>query len=76
MGSGATTGLGMYPAKYSFNISSANCSGPAQPDFVVYNTSLAGLSTQASIIAYDNLYTAVRETCLRPTGPTTLAARS
>lgn len=56
MGSGATTGLGMYPAKYSFSISSANCSGPGQPDFVVYNTSLMGLSTQASIIAYDNLY--------------------
>ena len=57
MGSGATTGLGMYPAKYSFDISSANCGAVAQPDFVVFNTSLAGLSTQASIIAYDNLYT-------------------
>ena len=56
MGSGATTGLGMYPAKYSFNINSANCGNASQPDFVVYNTSLTGLSTQASIVAYDNLY--------------------
>ena len=57
MGSGATAGLGVYPAKYSFDISSANCGSATQPDFVVYNTSLAGSSTQASIIAYDNLYT-------------------
>ncbi len=57
MGSGATVGLGMYPAKYSFALSSANCGSATQPDFVVYNTSLAGSSTQASIIAYDNLYT-------------------
>jgi hypothetical protein len=57
MGSGATVGLGMYPAKYSFAISSANCGSATEPDFVVYNTSLAGSSTQASIIAYDNLYT-------------------
>jgi hypothetical protein len=56
MGSGAKTGLGMFPAKYSFDFSGANCVGDGQPDFVVYNTSLAGLSTQASIIAYDNLY--------------------
>lgn len=57
MGSGATAGLGVFPAKYSFDISSANCGGATQPDFVVYNTSLAGSGTQASIIAYDNLYT-------------------
>ncbi len=57
MGVAAKTGLGMFPAKYSFNIGSANCVGAAQPDFVVYNTSVTGLSTQASILAYDNLYT-------------------
>jgi len=56
MGSGATVGLGMFPAKYSFATSSTNCSNATQPDFVVYNTSLAGSSMQASIIAYDNLY--------------------
>lgn len=57
MASDATTGLGMYPAKYSFDISSANCGSASQPDYVVFNTSLAGTSTKASIIAYDNLYT-------------------
>lgn len=61
MGSAATVGLGMYPAKFSFGVSTANCSSAASPDFVVYNTSLAGTgmagSTQASIVAYDNLYT-------------------
>ena len=61
LGSGATLGLGVYPAKFSFNISSANCGNAATPDFVVYSTSLAGSgvsgSTQASIVAFDNLYT-------------------
>ena len=57
MGSGATVGLGMYPAKYSFSISTASCGTATQPDFVVYNTSLTGSGTQASLIAYDNLYT-------------------
>jgi len=57
MGSGATAGLGVFPAKYSFGISAANCGSSTNPDFVVFNTGLAGSSTQASIIAYDNLYT-------------------
>src|SRR5208283_3315264 len=60
LGVGATAGLGIYPAKYSFTISSANCSNAATPDFAVYNTGLAGTgmlgSTQASIVAFDNLY--------------------
>jgi hypothetical protein len=57
MGSGATAGLGVYPAKFSFTTSSANCAAAATPDYVVYNAGLAGSGTQASIIAYDNLYT-------------------
>jgi hypothetical protein len=57
MGSGASAGLGVYPAKYSFLTNSANCGNAAQPDFVVYNTGLAGTSSAASVIAYDNLYT-------------------
>ncbi len=61
LGTNATVGLGMYPAKYSFDISSANCGDATSPDFVVYNTGLAGTgmmgSTQASIVAFDNLYT-------------------
>lgn len=51
-----TTGDGEYPAKFSFGISAANCDDQAPPDYVVFNTSLAGSSSQASIIAYDNLY--------------------
>lgn len=56
MGSGATAGLGVYPAKYSFTTTSANCAAAATPDYAVYNTGLTGSGTQASIMAYDNLY--------------------
>ena len=71
MGSGATVGAGNYPAKFSFDPTSAFCANPAppvgqQPDFVVYNTSLAGSGSQATIVAFDNLYTT---TCVG--GPTT-----
>jgi hypothetical protein len=60
MGSGATVGAGNYPAKFSFDTTSANCVTPAppvgqQPDYVVYNTGLSGSS--ANIVAYTNLYT-------------------
>jgi hypothetical protein len=57
MGKNATSGLGVFPAKYSFSPSGANCGNNASPDYVVYNTGLTGSSSQASIIAYDNLYT-------------------
>jgi hypothetical protein len=57
LGPNATVGAGNYPAKFSFNINSANCGGTAQPDFVVFNTSVNGSGTQASVVAYDNLYT-------------------
>ncbi len=58
-GNTPTVGAGNYPAKYSFSTgspSTANCDSAATPDFVVYNTTVGGTSTQASIIAYDNLY--------------------
>ncbi|MGA8676683.1 MAG: hypothetical protein WB621_15815 [Candidatus Acidiferrales bacterium] len=45
MGNVGTVGAGNYPAKYSFNAGAANCGTAAQPDFVVYNTSLAGSAT-------------------------------
>lgn len=51
LGSDATVGAGNYPAKYSFSLSKADCTN----DFVVYPTGLFG-STQASIVAYNNLY--------------------
>jgi hypothetical protein len=51
----ATVGSGNYPAKFSFNPTSANCETPAppvgqQPDFVVYNTSLQGSSSNVPFI--------------------------
>ena len=57
LGSGATVGATNYPAKYGFQGTTATCAGGAtQPDFVVYGTGLAGSATQASIVAYDNIY--------------------
>src|SRR5579872_655705 len=55
LGPNATVGAGNYPAKFSFDITTANCGNAAQPDFVVFNTSVS-TSGQASIVAYDNLY--------------------
>ena len=57
MGSGATVGAGNYPAKFSFNETTASCAS----DFIVYNTGLLGSSGsggQPSILAYNNVYTA------------------
>jgi hypothetical protein len=47
------TGLadGQYPAKYPFATTTASCS-----DYVVYPTGAAGSTTQATIIAFTNLY--------------------
>jgi hypothetical protein len=45
MGPSAKAGAGVYPAKFSFDPASANCATDPQPDFVVYNTSLAGITT-------------------------------
>ena len=56
LGSGASVGAGNYPAKFSFLTSTANCASATQPDFVVYGTGLVGSGTQASVVAYDNLY--------------------
>ena len=52
LGSGATVGAGSFPAKYSFDISSASCSS----DYVVFNTGLAGGASQPTIMAYNNPY--------------------
>jgi len=56
LGTNATVGIGMFPAKFSFGETSANCGNVPSPDFVVYNTGVTGTSAQASIVAYDNLY--------------------
>src|ERR1700722_10059758 len=52
LGAGAGVGAVNFPAKFSFNSGVANCGS----DYVVYSTGLAGSGTQASLIAYNNLY--------------------
>jgi len=52
----ATAGAGNYPAKFSFDITTANCASSGTPDFTVFSTGISGGPTQASIVAYDNLY--------------------
>jgi hypothetical protein len=52
LGSGGIVGAGQYPAKFPFGTTTASCAN----DFVVYNTGLAGSSSQPTIIAYSNLY--------------------
>jgi hypothetical protein len=49
-GNNGTTGLGNYPA--TFTSTSASCA----TDFALYNTGLAGSGSQASLIAYNQLY--------------------
>ena len=56
LGSGANAGPGVYPAKYSFQITTATCASGAKPDYVVFSTGLLGTSSQASVVAFDNLY--------------------
>jgi hypothetical protein len=52
LGSGGSLGLGNYPAKFSFSTSAASCA-----DWIVYGTGLPGSATQATILAFNNLYT-------------------
>lgn len=56
LGSGASVGAGNFPAKYTFQITTANCANAGTPDYVVFTTGLVGSSTQASVVAFDNLY--------------------
>ena len=64
-GTNPGVGAGMYPAKFSFNLtpsSPANCASAASPDYVVYNTGVPGLTGsstaagQATLVAFYNLY--------------------
>jgi len=56
LGANAAPGSGNYPANYSFSLSTANCGSATTPDFVVYSTGLTGSATQASVVAYQNIY--------------------
>jgi hypothetical protein len=64
LGANAKVGSGQYPAKFAFTDS-----GPPSclTDFVVFNTGLAGSTTQASILAYNQIY----KTLCTPTVPVT-----
>jgi hypothetical protein len=52
LGTGGSVGAGFFPAKFSFDIEHANCTN----DFVVFTTGLPSSNTQASIVAYNNIY--------------------
>lgn len=52
LGEGGYASANWYPAKWSFSTTTASCAN----DFVVYPTGSTGSSTQASVIAYKNLY--------------------
>jgi hypothetical protein len=63
--SGSTWGI--YPAKYSYDSSTANCGNAATPDYVVFSDNMQGTTSQASIVALDNLYSG----CTTGTVPST-----
>jgi len=50
---GGGAGAGVYPAKFTFDI---NATPDCTNDYVAFTTSLAGSSSQPSIIAFDELY--------------------
>jgi len=53
-GAGSVLAPGVYPAKYSFNVNAApDCTN----DYVVFALNVAGSASQATIVAYNNLYT-------------------
>jgi hypothetical protein len=53
LGSPPSHGLAnLYPAKWSFSTTTASCAN----DFVVYPTTVPGSATQATVMAYNNLY--------------------
>jgi len=50
---GGTVGIGMFPAKFTFDVTAApDCF----KDYVAFNTSLVAGAASPSIVAYDNLY--------------------
>jgi hypothetical protein len=52
LGSSGTVGAGNYPAKYEFKTALVSCAS----DFVVYPTGVVGSGVQATIAAYNNIY--------------------
>jgi len=56
LGGAAAPGATNYPAKFSFTTATANCGSATTPDYVVYTTGVIGSGTQASVVAFDNIY--------------------
>jgi hypothetical protein len=56
LGPNGSMGPTNFPAKFSFDINQAFCASDPSPDFVIFPTGLASSGSQASIVAYDNLY--------------------
>ncbi len=52
LGTGGSVGAGKYPIKFSFDSTTADCT----TDYVAFSTGLAGSGSQASIVAFNNLY--------------------
>lgn len=52
LGNLGTIGAGQEPAKFGFDVSTANCTA----DYVTFTTSLVGSSTAPSIVGFDELY--------------------
>jgi hypothetical protein len=87
LGTGAAVGAGMYPAKYSFAVSSATCDTYSSGthtigDFVVFNTGgedtaasigAQGSSAQPTIVAFSNLYSSC-PTATNPAGRNPIVA--
>lgn len=70
-GSAAFLAPGTYPAKYTFDI---NASPSCASDFAVFALNVAGSGTQATIVAYNNLYTGTPAGLCAGTAPTVLWA--
>jgi hypothetical protein len=51
--SGGAAGVGVFPAKFSFDV---NATPSCTSDFVVFNTSQTGTAARATIIAFNQLY--------------------
>ena len=67
-GAASTIAPGMYPAKYGFRV---NAPPDCANDFIVFALNVAGSSSQATIVGYNNLYTEPGGTGFCPgTGPT------
>jgi hypothetical protein len=67
----ATVGEDDFPAKFSFDVDDANCDTATQPDYVVYNTSVAPQATQTTAVSTDHFTATPGATNTTTVGATT-----